>query len=675
MDKPIRFFFFKSIALLLTAALSMGIFWLSYRYDNKYQTDSLQPIGGILYLSGETLTAGPLYLINGWEYYGGRLLTPEEASAPDTLPDRYTAIGQFGGMEAGNSARPPHGSATYRLNIILPEEPDTYCLELPEIFSAYRLYIDGREIRSMGNPDPDAYEPSIRMDKVTFTAGGGTELLFAVSDQSHFYSGMVYPPAFGTRAAISDLLTQRFAWYLIMVSLASLLGIYEFVLSLIRKSRRSFLFSLLCLSVAVSISSPVLHSLSATSVWPWYGVETFCRYAGFGLALLLVNRLCHLKGRLSHISAAIACGFPPLMFVVYSAASLLSYRQMAVISILASLYKWFCALWILGTSLLSSRQQERGGFLLACGTVILAVSLAANRLFPMFEPIRFGWFSELAWFFFLLVLAARLWMDTADAYRRQGVLEEEKRRLGQMLTLQKSYYEAIAGQVAETQALRHDLRHHLHTIRNLLSGSDKKKAAEYIDSLAGTPALTTPIRFCEVPAVDAVLKYYYQKSVELGIHVSFEFQLPNPLFIQEQDFCVVLGNLMENAVEACTSRSNGGAAAAEPETDRSLPVNSYIRLSVTFRHDNLLIELHNSSFLPELSASIPGGCSGRRQRIEDGFPSTKVPGRTGIGLASVKAVAVKYGGEVWVNTVSNSDGSREFITKVFLLNREGGNQP
>ena len=65
-------------SLLLIAvvfALTMGIFFLFYRFDNKYTARGDQAIQGILYVPDDDSVH---YLAREWEYYPDALLTPED---------------------------------------------------------------------------------------------------------------------------------------------------------------------------------------------------------------------------------------------------------------------------------------------------------------------------------------------------------------------------------------------------------------------------------------------------------------------------------------------------------------------------------------------------------------------------------------------------------------------
>lgn len=67
----------KYSLLLIVAvfALTMGIFFLFYRFDNKYTARGDQAIQGILYVPDDDSVH---YLAREWEYYPDVLLTPQE---------------------------------------------------------------------------------------------------------------------------------------------------------------------------------------------------------------------------------------------------------------------------------------------------------------------------------------------------------------------------------------------------------------------------------------------------------------------------------------------------------------------------------------------------------------------------------------------------------------------
>ncbi|MEG1973252.1 MAG: hypothetical protein RR315_08815, partial [Oscillospiraceae bacterium] len=188
----------KRKSIFLTAGalvLAVLLCLLLYRYDNKYSNKSPQPINGMLFLSKEDLANDPVcFLIREWEFFPNALLTPEEAASYQGYR-RYADIGGVGSMME-------HSSGTYRLTLMLPPKMDTYALEVPEIFSACRLFINGSPVLQLGDPSPQSYTEGIARRMILFSAEGRTELVLNVSDFSGVYSGMTSPPTFGIAQAV-----------------------------------------------------------------------------------------------------------------------------------------------------------------------------------------------------------------------------------------------------------------------------------------------------------------------------------------------------------------------------------------------------------------------------------------------------------------------------------------
>lgn len=131
-----------------------------------------------------------------WAYYPGVLLTPEDfAKGSPQNYMQYVSIGQYGGLDAGNPSREAHGSGTYRLVLSLPSPGRVYALELPEVYSACKLYIGGQLALELGETGEEAYQSGLKNRIVSFYGLGQVELLLAVTDYSGYYSGLVYPPA------------------------------------------------------------------------------------------------------------------------------------------------------------------------------------------------------------------------------------------------------------------------------------------------------------------------------------------------------------------------------------------------------------------------------------------------------------------------------------------------
>ena len=120
------------LALLLAVVLGSALCLSLYVWDNKYTRPGAQPMDGLLTLTDEELEQTDLhFLIHGWAFYPGVLLTPEEWTAHGTEHYMiYTSIGEHTRFDQPDGVT-PHGYGTYVLTLELPEDPAQYGLELP----------------------------------------------------------------------------------------------------------------------------------------------------------------------------------------------------------------------------------------------------------------------------------------------------------------------------------------------------------------------------------------------------------------------------------------------------------------------------------------------------------------------------------------------------------------
>ena len=65
--------------------------------------------------------------------------------------------------------------------------------------------------------------------------------------------------------------------------------------------------------------------------------------------------------------------------------------------------------------------------------------------------------------------------------------------------------------------------------------------------------------YCENQAVNAILSYYAQIAENAGTTLEIQAQMEKEIPVPEPEFCVLLGNLLENAVDACRENNESGA--------------------------------------------------------------------------------------------------------------------
>lgn len=196
---------------------------------------------------------------------------------------------------------------------------------------------------------------------------------------------------------------------------------------------------------------------------------------------------------------------------------------------------------------------------------------------------------------------------------------EENLRLqreNSQLAFQVKQYDSLKQSIEQTRRAHHDLQKHLQAIQGFIDSGDIGKLAGYVAQYGVSLPQNSAGSFSKNLAVDAVLRYYAEKTIQEGISLSVSFQMGEQAVIPEPDLCVLLGNLLENALEACSR---------DPEEKK-------IQLKARQVGECMLfITVDNTSL--------------QKPRLEGGrFLSSKRKG-FGTGTESIRAIAERFHGE------------------------------
>jgi sensor histidine kinase regulating citrate/malate metabolism len=193
--------------------------------------------------------------------------------------------------------------------------------------------------------------------------------------------------------------------------------------------------------------------------------------------------------------------------------------------------------------------------------------------------------------------------------------EYEIKLSNEALQAAQNYYNALTASVNEAQTLRHDIKHTLTAAAELIKHGNSKEALEL---LSNDVSFEVPMSFCSHPIVNALLNMYAVRMKETGTDFNVKAVLPADIPINSGDICVLLGNLLENAYEACTHISDSNRCA---------------KLRIKSDGNSLTCVVKNSFDGKVLANPISRTYISSRKE------------KGGIGLVSVKAVCEKYNGE------------------------------
>jgi len=149
-------------------------------------------------------------------------------------------------------------------------------------------------------------------------------------------------------------------------------------------------------------------------------------------------------------------------------------------------------------------------------------------------------------------------LDALDGIRRQAALAEQAGMQEHLLNLQRVQHERLVRQMEETREIRHEIRQHFSVVRAYLEQRDTEGAEAYLDAYAKTVPTEIQRTFTSNFSLNAVCTHYAEEARRAGIDYDVSLDMPERLPVNEPEVCALLGNLLENAVDACRE---GGRSA------------------------------------------------------------------------------------------------------------------
>lgn len=119
-----------------------------------------------------------------------------------------------------------------------------------------------------------------------------------------------------------------------------------------------------------------------------------------------------------------------------------------------------------------------------------------------------------------------------------------------LLELNSKQYSSIRDNIEQMKQIRHDIRHHIRVVEQMLEEGNLENVLNYIKKYEANIPEGIKIKFCERLSLNALLEYYYAIALEKAIEVSFDVASLADCNIMDLDLNILLGNALENAIEA-----------------------------------------------------------------------------------------------------------------------------
>ena len=200
--------------------------------------------------------------------------------------------------------------------------------------------------------------------------------------------------------------------------------------------------------------------------------------------------------------------------------------------------------------------------------------------------------------------------------------------------LEKIEYQALQERMEETRRMRHDMRHHIHMVNYYLEEKEYDKLQEYVNTYRDSIPDGEKIRFCEHRLINNIVFYFASQAHEHEIDFDAKLSVSVDMPMDEHEISVLLGNLLENAIDACSEQKDSE------------------------RH----IVIKGKGDAHSLIFTIDNTCENEVKKNKKGEFLTTKPNVNGIGVNSAQKIVERYNG------FFSADKKGDMFCVSFMLN-------
>ena len=209
----------------------------------------------------------------------------------------------------------------------------------------------------------------------------------------------------------------------------------------------------------------------------------------------------------------------------------------------------------------------------------------------------------------------------------------DKRIAAYQKNLISTHYDEVENMYRQIRGWRHDLANHIQAMKALAVSDDMEAVQDYLDKLdTDLKTIDTVIKTGN-KMTDAILNSKISLARSKNIKVIAEANIAVELNTSQLDLCIIIGNLFDNAIEACLSL---------PENER------VIRIYMVMKNTQLYMSFTNTA------------AAGKKPKLQGRFRTTKGTGH-GFGLVRIDNIIERYSGYISRNS---EDGA--FTTEILL---------
>lgn len=215
-----------------------------------------------------------------------------------------------------------------------------------------------------------------------------------------------------------------------------------------------------------------------------------------------------------------------------------------------------------------------------------------------------------------ILTALSMWAAGFYVFGMDKIYKEQQKK--EQYRSQIAFYKMLEEQYDQMESLRHDMKNHIIGLQGLLEHREWEKMKNYLNRMLEAGNMENGEEVTGNKAVDALLYRKRKQAERKNILWKCDMYIPPICRLDEFDLCVILGNILDNAVEACERLEDG--------RQRMITLHGGIVKKC------FLLEVKNSTAMKKLD--------------ETGHSQKDKPGEHGIGMGNIRETVRKYNGAV-----------------------------
>ena len=264
-----------------------------------------------------------------------------------------------------------------------------------------------------------------------------------------------------------------------------------------------------------------------------------------------------------------------------------------------------------------------GWFLFRLSVTVIGLSATATDLSSVYSGESMGLlFAACLWLFWLYDFIVRSLSDTYEKI---------------LLRKENLYYEKRLKDMEQSTAawkkLRHDLKNHFIVLKGMLDSGEEDRAKTYLEEFIQNELGNKGEIQTGNTAIDSILNYKMLEAKQYSVTLHLDIQIPEQLSVSSQAMSIILGNAIDNAIEAAEKTKEKCAG-----------------LVLHYTKGRLLIQISNP-YIGELKTGIDGEyLTGKAEKEKHGY-----------GLKNIRDAVEQSGG------VMHIEAKEQHFTVTILL--------